>query len=357
MDEVVDVDNVLENINPNVGVELPTFGSYFPRVDQFYIPTWLTMQFLANNLICFTPLFSYGTTVWSIKRSKTALGFSIDICATMLIASILRVSYYLITPYEVTLLMQSLVMIFIQIILLYTSLQFRPEEYKFDRLKPVESLSQLFKDSWREFFPVNPYRSDWKGFFKALNSNDVLGFSERMVLVLFYKVLKFFDPSYQRVNAFWQWNDVRKFWSFLLWFAVSQLCITVFVAKIMNWDSITQWTGSLVGSLGLLIESLLPLPQISILHKLKTVQGFKLILLVSWLCGDILKISYLAFGAKNISFMFLFFALFQMCLDIYIAFLYVYYKYYFAKRRRGSLPPLIELQDLSISELKTVHNV
>lgn len=34
-----------------------TLYSYLPKVDQFYIPEWLTMQFIANNLISFTPIF------------------------------------------------------------------------------------------------------------------------------------------------------------------------------------------------------------------------------------------------------------------------------------------------------------
>lgn len=97
------------------------------------------------------PLFSYGTTIISIEKCKTALGFSIDICATMLIASILRISYYLITPYEITLLRQSLVMIFIQLILLRTSLKYRPDEYKYQNLTDVESLSHLIHDIWFEF--------------------------------------------------------------------------------------------------------------------------------------------------------------------------------------------------------------
>ncbi|CAI4994889.1 AVN_HP_G0038650.mRNA.1.CDS.1 [Saccharomyces cerevisiae] len=106
------------------------------------------MQFIANNLISFTPLFSYGTTIISIEKCKTALGFSIDICATMLIASILRISYYLITPYEITLLRQSLVMIFIQLILLRTSLKYRPDEYKYQNLTDVSQLSQLIHDTY-----------------------------------------------------------------------------------------------------------------------------------------------------------------------------------------------------------------
>ncbi|QLL34030.1 hypothetical protein HG536_0F03550 [Torulaspora globosa] len=343
-----------------------TLSSYLPRVDQFYIPEWLTVQFIANNLISFTPLFSYGSTIISIERSKTALGFSIDICATMLIASILRVSYYLITPYEITLLRQSLVMIFIQLILLKTTLTYRPEEYKYHNLHDVESLSQLLHDVWFEYFacarpPI--FSDDWKLMLKSLSLKNMVGFINKILLVFLYKFLKFFDPSYKRFGSFWQWDDNRKFWRFLIFFAAFQLLLTFLISKVFNWATLTDWMGSAVGTLGLLVESLLPLPQIAILYKLKSVQGFKLILLVSWLCGDTLKISYLIYGAKNISMIFLTFALFQMSLDFYIGGQYIYYRFYYhSLRNEGSMPAdndtnsefareSFELQDFNIKTL------
>ncbi|CAH00801.1 Any1p [Kluyveromyces lactis] len=330
---------------------------YFSKIDQFYIPEWLTMQFVANNLISFTPLFSYGTTVLAIHKSQTSLGFSLDICATMLIASILRVSYYLITPYEITLLRQSIVMILIQLILLKVALNYRPEDAKYENLEPVETLSELLQDVWEQYFPANPfdvYSTDWKPLLKSLSWKNLLGFGYKIVLVCVYKFLKFFDPSFKRFKGFWQWNDDLMYWKFLLVFGSLQFFITLIISKVFNWESFSQWIGSLIGSLGLFIESLLPLPQISIFYKLKSVQGFKLIILVSWLCGDILKISYLVFGASNISVIFLCFGLFQMSLDIYIACQYIYYKYYYPSLRHDEENPEImsskeelELRDLS----------
>lgn len=313
-----------------------TLSSYLPRVDQFYIPEWLTMQFIANNLISFTPLFSYGSTVISIERCQTALGFSIDICATMLIASVLRISYYLITPYEITLLRQSVVMVLIQLVLLRTSLRYRPEEYKYENLKSVESLSGLVHEIWLEFFDVTSHTHKQLSTLTLLRSLSLKRAGllvYKVGLAFVYKFLKFFDPSYQRVCAFWQWSDDKTFWRFLGIFTSMQLLLTFLISKVLDWEELAQWLGSIIGSLGLLVESLLPLPQIAILYTLKSVQGFKLILLVSWLCGDTLKITYLVFGAKNISVLFFLFAFFQMSLDFYIAGQYIYYKFYYPKLR------------------------
>lgn len=301
------------------------------------------MQFMANNLVSFTPLFSYGTTIFSIERSKTSLGFSIDICATMMIASILRISYYLISPYEITLLRQSIVMIFIQLILLRTTLLYRPEEYKYHNLHDVESFSQLIRNVWYEYFACSKppiFSKDWRLMIRSLSFKHLAGFIYKCLLMACYKVLKFFDPSYKRFKSFWQWDDESKFWKFLAYFASFQLILTFIISKVLNWESLSSWIGSTIGSLGLLIESLLPLPQIAILYKLKSVQGFKLILLISWFCGDTLKITYFIFGTSNISIIFLVFALFQMSLDFYIGGQYIYYKYYYPSLRNRREAPL-----------------
>ncbi|CCK70206.1 Any1p KNAG_0D04660 [Huiozyma naganishii CBS 8797] len=333
-----------------------TLSAYLPRIDQFYLPEWLTMQFVANNMISFTPLFSYGSTVISIEQSQTALGFSIDICATMLIASILRISYYLITPYEIALLRQSVVMVLIQVVLLKTSLKYRPMEYKYDYLKDVESLQKLLFEVWEEHYGTVQWKSlkseDWA---LLINIKRFAACLYKFLLVFFYKFLKFFDPSYKRVMSFWQWNEDFMYWKFLSGFATVQILLTFSISKILNWDELAQWLGSIIGSLGLFVEALLPLPQIAILYTLKSVQGFKQILLVSWLCGDTVKIAYLVFGAKNISVLFFFFAFFQMALDFYIAGQYIYYKYYYPKHFRNGSPELTE--DIEMQPIHTTHSL
>ncbi|EDO14773.1 hypothetical protein Kpol_370p1, partial [Vanderwaltozyma polyspora DSM 70294] len=353
--ENVVISSIVNNDNSYPVVD--TLASYLPRVDQFYIPEWLTVQFVTQNLICFTPLISYGTTVISIERSKTSLGFSIDICATMLIASILRVSYYLITPYEITLLRQALIMIFIQLILLRTTLIYRPEEYKYDNLITVEPFTGLIHDIWIECFGDEKFGWDWRVIWRCLTIKNILSFTAKFVLVILYKCLKFFDPSFKRFKSFWQWNDDRFFWKFLIYFSTFQIFFTIFIAKILDWEELAQWIGSLIGSTGLLVESLLPLPQISILNKLKSVQGFKLILLVSWLCGDTLKITYLVFGAKNISYIFVVFALFQMSLDFYIGGQYIYYKYYYESNENSQNTEEIELREFNVTSSSKNINI
>ena len=329
-------------LKEHLGIDLGGYEQYLPRIDQFYIPEWFTMKFLVNNMISFTPLLSYGSTVVSIRKVQTSMGFSIDICATMLISSILRISYYIITPYEIALLRQSMVMVFIQLILLHTSLKYRPEEYIYDNLEEVERFLELVHDVWVEYFPSNPFiRSNHRELVRSLSWKNLAKFSYKIFLVCVYKFLKFFDPNFKRYRQFWQWRKTSEFWKFILTFTCFQFLLTFIISKILSWESIAQPLGSFIGSMGLFVESTLPLPQIAILGKLKSVQGFKLILLVSWLCGDILKITYLILGASNISVIFLFFGLFQMSLDLYIAYQYVFFKYLYKGKSYFDDHPII----------------
>lgn len=271
------------------------------------------MEMIASNFISFTPLFSYGTTVWGIYKKKTSLGFSIDICATMMVASMLRIAYYFIIPYEMALLRQSVVMIVIQSVLLKVSLIYRPsdhsEHYADKKTRLIEDLKHLKG----LYFPQH-----------EINIKNVLLFIRDSIFTLFLHSLRFFDPSYKRIGKFWQWESEKAFWRFLIRFAVIFTTLTLIFKDFKKF-------GEILGTVGLFVESLLPLPQILLLNQLKSVEGFKLLLLLSWLGGDTAKISYLIFGAKNISPLFLFFALFQTALDLYIAFQYIFFKYYYTK--------------------------
>lgn len=296
------------------------------QINQFYLPDWLTMELIASNFISFTPLFSYGTTVWSIHKKETSLGFSIDICATMMIASILRIAYYFITPYEPALLRQSIVMLLIQSVLLKVSLSYRPSDYNAHYSEKestfIEDINHL----------INLYLVQSEPTLKS-----VLCLVRDSFLNAFMHFIRFFDPSYKRIWKFWQWESHNAFWRFLFRFTL----IVIFSTLIFR-DY--QKFGELLGFIGLFVESLLPLPQILLLNQLKSVEGFKLLLLLSWLCGDVMKISYLVFGANNISMLFLFFATFQASLDLYIAFQYVYFKFYYKEEDNNT----IELQNIRV---------
>lgn len=285
--------------------------SYIPAeyLQYFEFPD---VQKIINVAISLTPLYTYGTACWSIFRKQTLVGFSLDICATMLMASVLRILYYFVSPYEPSLLRQSLVMVVIQCVLLKVSLKYRPSTYNPDTLAELPDMAQDF--SRLPKLSSSQYQYDNPRFFVFL-----FDLAWQYCRIWAEQILRLFDVYYQRPGKFWQWIDEYEYWRFILVFGTIFSVLTVLFRE-------SEGYGSFIGILGLFIESLLPLPQILMLQRLQTVRNFKMILLVSWLCGDLLKLSYLFFGTSNISFIFIFAGLFQMSLDLVIVAQYIHFR-------------------------------
>ncbi|PVH18218.1 uncharacterized protein CXQ87_001136 [Candidozyma duobushaemuli] len=286
--------------------------SYIPQEYLQYFQYFPDAQKVTNAIISSTPLFTYGLACWGIYRNKSSMGFSIDICLSMLVSSILRILYYFVTPYEISLLRQSFSMVFIQCLLLRTSLKYRPSNYNPDNLPELPDLSEELSQVPKAL--VSPYSYDQSEFY-IHSISSVL----QWISVWGKQGLRLFDVYYKRPGCFWQWIEQHKYWSFIGKFTLLFTVLTVFFQK-------SDAFGSTIGFIGLFVESLLPLPQILLLNRLGSVKDFKSVLLVSWLCGDLTKLSYLFFGTSQISIIFILAALFQMSLDLVILYQYFHFK-------------------------------
>lgn len=281
-------------------------SEYLPYFD--FLPD---VQKVANVGISLTPLYTYGTACWGIYRKQLSVGFSIDICATMLMASVLRILYYFISPYEVSLLRQSFVMVAVQCVLLKVALKYRPVNYDPELLHELPSLSE--KIALIPKLSLSLYQFDNCKFYHFLGSVVY-----QYVSIFTGHVVRLFDVYYKRPFCFWQWVDESLYWNYLVMFSLLFSVVTLVFLGVAAY-------GSFIGTLGLLIELLLPLPQILILQRLQTVANFRVVLLFAWLGGDCLKLSYLFFGTDNVLGIFIFAGLFQMCLDFVILFQYLHY--------------------------------
>lgn len=289
-------------------------------------------QILTNTFISLAPLYTYGTACLSIYRNRSLAGFSLDICATMLMASILRILYYFISPYEKSLLRQSLVMVFIQCVLLKVSLYYRSASYDPESLEELPEITP--KLALLPKVSISLFQYDDIGFYRRLADSAAQHFQ-----VYFMYTVRLFDVHYKRPFHFWQWVEHFQYWKFLQYFTMVFSVLTVLLRY-------NPFFSSFIGILGLFIEALLPLPQILMLQRLRTVENFKSILLVSWLGGDCMKLSYLFFGTDNISFIFIFAGLFQMALDLVILGQYIYFYRLDAQKNLAPELPMHEMANV-----------
>ncbi len=72
-----------------------------------------------------SPLTSYADQIYSIHRTKSSAGFSLDIPLIMLAASLLKVFYWFGARFDSALLIQACIMIGVQVVMLKVALEHR----------------------------------------------------------------------------------------------------------------------------------------------------------------------------------------------------------------------------------------
>ncbi|KAK3325543.1 hypothetical protein B0H66DRAFT_548621 [Apodospora peruviana] len=231
--------------------------------------------YLAPTFLILSPLLSYSDQALSMYRSKSSAGFSLDIPLIMLVASLLRIFYYPGARFDTALLIQSFVMVFIQVILLKVALDHRP---------PPASKGG---DAAVPFARAND------GFFEM-----------------------------PRPYSFWQWRSPKPYWQFLLSLLIALTICELVLAPVR---SLYPAYSALIGYIGLSIEATLPLPQIFTNARSHSCKGFRVSVLASWLLGDGMKMFWFFTSTTQIPWAFKLCGIFQACCDSFLGVQYLMY--------------------------------
>ncbi|MCJ1402220.1 hypothetical protein MMC11_005440 [Xylographa trunciseda] len=203
------------------------------------------MAILSRMISAFAPIFlilspitSYTDQILAIHRTRTSAGFSLDIPLIMLSASLLKIFYWPGKRYDLSLLVQAVIMLAMQSVLLKVALDNRP--------------------GWRS----------------SGGGGDLPLRDEKTPL---------------RPWGFWRWRSQRLYWQFLL--LLSTLLLTLHLLLAPSPSTAQAYT-TLLGGLGLAIEATLPLPQMWANHASRSCRGFRLSVLANWLFGDAMKMAF-----------------------------------------------------------------
>ena len=189
----------------------------------------------------------------------------------MLLASILKIYYWFGARYDVALLTQAVVMIFMQVILLQVALTHRP---------PLQIQHTPFTDTAARLGSI------------------------------------FEDRPYQ----FWQWRNPKPYWQFLIYFTVSLFAAQVILNQ--NEGLFASWT-TLLGYTALAIEATLPLPQILANQRRRGCKGFRVSVLANWLVGDAFKmVFFFVKDSSDVPWAFKLCGVFQAMCDCYLGLQY-----------------------------------
>lgn len=257
----------------------------------------LTWDVIAGTAIALSPLTSYLDTLISIHRKKSSAGFSLDVCAIMLVSSICKIYFYFGRPYELSLLIQSIIMIIVQIALLRAALIHRPKEGPMTG--PLDGERERANSgSWTP-------STSWKRRLAVLALGPLA--SRRASAAS--------DGS--RPYGFWKWQDEALYWAFL-----ARFCIWLGLAHVLFGQMPLYIEG--LGLVGLMVEAVLPLPQILTNASRGSADGVRPSLILSWIAGDISKLIYLK-SANEVAVQFYLCTIIQMVLDAFV--LVQYYMY------------------------------
>ncbi|SPQ21818.1 a64cd76c-7e97-4496-9363-a155b4d04773 [Thermothielavioides terrestris] len=234
---------------------------------------WFTTLsgYLTPAFLILSPLLSYSDQAYSMYRTRSSAGFSLDIPLIMLVASLLRIFYYPGAKYDNALLVQSFVMVAMQVVLLKIALDHRPA----------------------------PYSKGGDAAVPFARANES-----------------------QRPFNFWQWRSPKPYWQFLLSLFAGLLVCEFLLAPI---PLVYQSYSSLLGYVGLSVEATLPIPQLLANARSRSCKGFRLSVLASWLVGDAMKMFWFFTSTTSIPWAFKICGMFQAACDALLGVQYLLY--------------------------------
>ncbi|UKZ57855.1 hypothetical protein TrVGV298_011716 [Trichoderma virens] len=231
--------------------------------------------YIAPLFLILSPIISYGDQAISMQRKKTSAGFSLDIPLIMLVASLFRIFYWPGARFDASLLIQSLIMVGMQVALLKIALDHRPA--------PSNKGGEAGL----------PFATPPEGLFT------------------------------QRPYNFWQWRSPKPYWQFIVYLFIGLLAGEVVVSSMTPGYYPTY--SELVGIIGLSVEAILPIPQIIANAQSKSCKGFRVSVLASWIGGDAMKIYWFFTATSEIPLAFKMCGIFQACCDCFLGIQYFFY--------------------------------
>ncbi|XP_078257895.1 solute carrier family 66 member 2 [Rhinoraja longicauda] len=199
---------------------------------------WSLLSWAATFFMVFGGAVPYIPQYREIQRSGNTEGFSTHVCLVLLVANILRLFFWFGRHFEVTLIWQSIVLIFTMLALLHLCCDLQHSS-------TMSTSRHLFTD---------------------------------------------FDPRY-----FWAWSRFLDYIQFCLSFTMVCLLVTYVLID-------SQLFVETLGFTAVLIEAMLGVPQLCRNFKNKSTAGMSVKMVLMWTLGDIFKTAYFIINATPVQF-------------------------------------------------------
>lgn len=263
-------------------------------------------------------------------RNKSSAGFSLDIPLIMLVASFFRydeeplpvpgtligllcarifadnfnhdrIFYYPGARFDSALLIQSFLMVIMQVLLLKIALDHRPGPASKGGDAALPFAGAAKEGFWER---PRPY-----SFWQWRSPKPYVYISSRR----FY--LSSQDGPLTKTRSY-------RYWQFLLYLFITLTALELILAP---FTGLYAMYSVLLGYIGLSVEATLPLPQIFSNMRSRSCKGFRLSVLASWLAGDTMKMFWFFTSTTQIPWAFKLCGIFQACCDAFLGIQYLMY--------------------------------
>ena len=209
-------------------------------------------EILMDLFMTFGPSLNYLFQVKKFKKTHSSKGFSNSVCLVTVLSHTLKIFFWFGKKFKYTLLIQSILVIIMQLYLIYLVIKFREETNEELPLKISEPLTKSKKEKIRKII-----------------QKDLLNWSETL-----------------NRKLIWKWNNVIEYYKFYFFI------IFILIAFSLSLGIKNVIYINIIGSISIIMEILCSLPQIIEMRKSKNQRNISKIMVLMWFSGNILKIYY-----------------------------------------------------------------
>ena len=254
------------------------------------------IDFFLNIGILIGPSIGYICQSYKFKKNKSSKGFCLSMCLKILLSSIFKIYFWFGKRYNIFLLYQALLVLFLQYVIIYNYLKYKDNS---DNL-------------------IKPMIND--------NNNN-------KILHKYYN----FISDYFSIKNFWNWNHL---FSYIFYSCILTIIIG-FICYIFGFKN--EIFLEIIGYISTGIDVVLGLPQIYTNYKIKNCNSLSTVMIGAFLIGDTFRTYY--YILTKSPFQFILCGILQITINIIIMFQIIYYRRIFSS-------DIV----LLISEKKSINN-
>ena len=230
-----------------------------------------------NLGILIGPSIGYICQSYKFKKNKSSRGFCLSICLKILLSSVFKVYFWFGKRYNIFLLYQALLVLFLQYIIIYNYLKFRDSsEIPLIQIKNEEDNNKILK---KFYYYMNDYFS---------------------------------------IKNFWKWNHLFSY----IFYSIVITVLIGFICCIFGFKN--EIFLEIIGYISTVIDVVLGLPQIYTNYKIKNCNSLSKIMIGAFLVGDSFRTYYYIFTKSP--FQFILCGILQITINIIIMCQIIYYR-------------------------------